>query len=71
MKKLISLMLALLMLALPALSVAEGGLGVIGGADGPTAMFVTGATLRVMPAVLGFVSLLVAIIGIRKTRRLS
>ena len=48
MKKLISLMLALLMLALPALSVAEGGLGVIGGADGPTAI-ITSAELPEMP----------------------
>lgn len=48
MKKLISLMLALLMLALPALSAAEGDLGVIGGADGPTAI-ITAAELPEMP----------------------
>ena len=46
-------------------------MAIIGGADGPTAMFVTGATLRVGPVVLGLAGLLVAIIGIWKTRRLS
>ncbi len=42
MKKLLSLVLALVMLALPGLSVAEGSLGIIGGADGPTSLFVAG-----------------------------
>lgn len=42
MKKLLSLVLALVMLALPGLSVAEDTLGIIGGADGPTSLFVGG-----------------------------
>ena len=46
-------------------------MAIIGGADGPTAMFVTGATLRVGPVVLGLAGLLIAIIGIWKTRRNS
>ena len=49
----------------------QESMAIIGGADGPTAMFVTGATLRVGPAALGLLSLIVAIVGIWKTRRLS
>lgn len=42
MKKLLSLILALMMLSLPALAAAEDTLGLIGGADGPTSVFVGG-----------------------------
>ena len=49
----------------------QESMAIIGGADGPTAMFVTGATLRVGPVVLGLIGLAVAAIGIWKTRRNS
>lgn len=42
MKKFLSLILALMMLSLPALAAAEDTLGLIGGADGPTSVFVGG-----------------------------
>ena len=42
MNKLLSLILALMMLSLPALAAAEDTLGLIGGADGPTSVFVGG-----------------------------
>lgn len=40
MKKLFSLVIAIMMLALPVLATAEGSLGIIGGADGPTEIIV-------------------------------
>lgn len=42
MNKLLSLILALMMLSLPALAAAEDTLGLIGGADGPTSVFIGG-----------------------------
>ena len=46
----------------------QESMAIIGGADGPTAMFVTGATLRVGPVVCGLIGLVVSAIGIWKTR---
>ena len=46
MKKLLSLILALMLLTLPALAMAEGSVGLIGGADGPTQIVVANNTVK-------------------------
>lgn len=46
MKKLLSLILALMLLTLPALAMAEDSVGLIGGADGPTQIVVANSTVK-------------------------
>ena len=46
MKKLLSLILALMLLTLPAIAMAEDSVGLIGGADGPTQIVVANSTVK-------------------------
>ena len=44
-------------------------MGVIGGADGPTAVFVTGPGLSDLLLIAGIIALIVAVIQIRKRKK--
>lgn len=46
MKKLLSLILALMLLTMPAIAMAEDSVGLIGGADGPTQIVVANSTVK-------------------------
>ena len=55
--------------AMHAVAANDAAIAIIGGADGPTAVFVAGISVRYGPAAVALAALTVAIIGICKTKQ--